>query len=106
MDHLKYGVMIGSMMTMNWTMKKRKLTISNQAGMPEAFSLPKINKISRLRLTNTFTITDKKYPKTMIEDIISPSGGCGRYCTSEANRKQTLQINATRESSLNNLIFD
>lgn len=35
----------------------------------------------------------------------APSGTFGKYCSREASRKQILQIKATRERNLNNLIF-
>jgi hypothetical protein len=43
--------------------------------------------------------TDRRYPRTMINEISSPSGGCFNQIKKIVSRKQILHINATRDKN-------
>lgn len=84
--------------------KKIRFTIHSQAGTSSGPFL-NTHATSSQQFTNIFTRMAIIYPSTMMVEATSPSGTFGKYCSREVSTKQILQINATLERSLNNLIF-
>jgi hypothetical protein len=87
MDHFKKSI--------SSAIKKRKLTIISQSGTTLSNDLRKQNKIINHKFTMAFIITASMYPKIIMMEMISPSGGCGTPCIITAIKKQKLQIKAT-----------
>lgn len=82
-------------------MKKRKLAIISHWGSCSSSVLRLNSKMPQKTFTPRFIMRAKTFPNIRMVEDKNRAGSQVVYCTRKVTRKQTLQINATREKNNN-----